>query len=118
MSFWKARARPDTARSAPPEAAGREHLRSIGEYQMLYDYLYDRFANRVVLTFGEIEDLLGFPLPDLARAGQDWWCPTDGAARRSAQSDSWTLACRTAVVNMAARSVVFERQTALEPRAS
>jgi hypothetical protein len=118
MSFWKARARPVVARRASPDAPEPEHLRTVGEYQMLYDYLRERFANRVVLTFAEIEDLLGFPLPDLARAQQDWWNGSDPAARRSAQSDSWTLASRTAVVNMAARSVVFERQTALEPRAS
>jgi hypothetical protein len=39
-----------------------------GKYVSLYKYLDGRFADRVVLKFTEIEDLLGFALPDLARA--------------------------------------------------
>ena len=34
-----------------------------GTYQSLYEYLEHRYANTVVLTFAQIEDLLGFPLP-------------------------------------------------------
>lgn len=92
-----------TANPAPERA---DHA---GEYQRLYEYLRDRYANRVVLTFGEIEDLLGFPLPESARLLREWWGGADPTARRSVQADSWTLARRTATVNMAAQSVVFER---------
>jgi hypothetical protein len=35
-----------------------------GTYTSLYQYLENRYANTVVLTFAQIEDLLGFPLPD------------------------------------------------------
>ena len=35
-----------------------------GKYLLLYNYLENRYANTVVLTFAEIEDLLGFVLPD------------------------------------------------------
>ena len=31
-----------------------------GKYKSLYQYLENRYANRVVLTFAQIEDLLGF----------------------------------------------------------
>ena len=41
-----------------------------GEYRLLFKYLRDRYANRVVLTFSEIEDLLGFELPEGARRQQ------------------------------------------------
>jgi hypothetical protein len=87
---------------------------SAGEYQLLYKYLADRFANRVVLTFAEIEDLLGFSLPAPARLQHEWWEEGASIASRSAQSASWTLASRTATVNMSAQSVVFERRTAPE----
>ena len=83
-----------------------------GEYQLLYKYLRDRFADRVVLTFGEIEDLLGFSLPQDARAQLTWWNVTPAVAR-SAQSDAWVLAGRTATVNLLAKNVVFERETRL-----
>jgi hypothetical protein len=87
-----------------------------GEYQPLHKYLQDRFADRIVLTFGEIEDLIGFKLPDLARQQADWWVTADPTAPRSAIADAWTLASRTATINMGAQSVVFERETALDSR--
>jgi hypothetical protein len=76
-----------------------------GEYRSLHTYLDRRYADTVVLTFSEIEDLLGFSLPDLARLSRDWWTNADPSLVR----DSWILARRTAVPNLPARSVVFER---------
>lgn len=85
-------------------------MNAAGEYQLLFKYLRDRYANRVVLTFAQIEDLLGFALPEPARFQKDWWSGTDAADARTAQSEAWTLAERTASVNLAAQIVVFERQ--------
>ena len=82
---------------------------SAGEYELLHKYLRDRFANRVVLTFAEIEDLLGFALPDLARVHAAWWDAGDFVGPPSTQSFAWTLADRTAVVNLPAQHVVFDR---------
>ena len=48
-----------------------------GKYRLLFRYLEERYAQTVVLTFGEIEDLLGFSLPDQARLSEGWW--TDAA---------------------------------------
>jgi hypothetical protein len=76
-----------------------------GEYLSLYTYLAKRYADTVVLTFGEIEDLLGFTLPDPARLRQDWWTNVDPGA----QADAWMLANRTARPNLMAQTVVFER---------
>ena len=81
----------------------------VGEYQLLFKYLHERYANRVVLTFAEIEDLLGFALPGPARQDREWWGGAGSTALRSAQSNSWIMASRTAVVNMPAQSVVFDR---------
>jgi hypothetical protein len=44
-----------------------------GKYLLLCKDLENRYANTVVLTFAEIEDLPGFRLPDLARLHQEWW---------------------------------------------
>jgi hypothetical protein len=79
------------------------------EYVSLHKYLHNRFANIVVLTFAQIEDLLGFALPDLARRQQEWWGNGDADSAPSAQSRSWTEASRTAKPNLLAQSVVFER---------
>ena len=78
-----------------------------GKYLLLYKYLENRYANTVVLTFAEIEDLLGFMLPDQARLHQEWWTETKVSGRN--YSDSWILASRTATPNLIARTVVFER---------
>ena len=47
-----------------------------GKYRSLYEYLEHRYANTVVLMFAQIEDLLGFTLPDSARVDPEWWRTT------------------------------------------
>ena len=80
-----------------------------GTYLSLYTYLENRYANTVVLTFGEIEDLLGFTLPDLARLQQEWWTNADPNAASPGYSQSWMLTSRTARPNLLAQTVIFER---------
>ena len=94
--------------ATPAEPAGRMDAR----YSALHTYLEHRYANTVFLTFGQIEDLLGFPLPDRARADLDWW--TAPGTAELGHSYAWTQAAMTAKPNCAARNVLFER--ALPPR--
>ena len=76
------------------------------EYLPLHTYLRDRYANTVVLTFVEIEDLLGFSLPAGARLQQEWWA--DGGTP-SAQSRTWSQARRTVTANLRSQTAIFER---------
>jgi hypothetical protein len=103
--------RRDTHAPARPRPAEppRDGDANTGEYHALYKYLRDRYANRLVLTFAEIEDLLGFRLPELARRQAPWWDGTSAAGLRSSQTNAWTLAGRRATVNLAAQTVIFER---------
>ena len=80
-----------------------------GKYLVLYKYLHDRYADTVVLTFGQIESLLGFALPDQARVNQQWWTNTVVTAAEINYSDSWILARRVATPNLLAQTVAFER---------
>src|SRR5437762_13031281 len=80
-----------------------------GKYLLLYKYLNDRYADTVVLTFGQIESLLGFALPDQARLNPQWWTNTGVTAAGINHSDSWILACRVAAPNLLAQTVAFER---------
>lgn len=82
------------------------------EYQGLHKYLDGRYAQTVVLTFGQIEDLLGFALPDLARHQPEWWANADAAGAPSVQARCWTEASRSATPNLAAGNVIFERASA------
>ena len=76
-----------------------------GRYRFLHEYLDGRYADIVVLTFRQIEDLLGFALPAVARIDAAWW-------NQSAEpdwADVWKLAHRSPTPNFAAGHVTFER---------
>lgn len=86
--------------------AGGAHL---GPYRPLHKYLQDRYADTIVMTFAEIEDLIGCGLPDAARVEMAWWALADANGRPSPQSLSWTEADRGATPRLQAQVVVFER---------
>jgi hypothetical protein len=90
-------------------AADTKPFAGPAEYLPLHTYLRDRYATTVVLTFLEIEDLLGFSLPAGARLQQEWWA--DGATP-SAQSRTWSQARRTVTANLRSQTAVFERPQA------
>ena len=94
-------------RPAPPRKS--RAFAVAAEYQPLHKYLDDRFANTVVLTFAEIEDLLGNKLPGLARLQPGWWANTGADSQPSVQARSWTEASRSATANLNAETVAFER---------
>jgi len=79
------------------------------EYRPLHKYLRGRFADTVVLTFGQIEDLLGVALPGDARLRQDWWANPETGVVSSSQSSSWSLAERTVTANLVAQTARFDR---------
>jgi hypothetical protein len=76
------------------------------EYLALYTYLEHRYASVVVLTFEQIEALLGFALATGARIDQHWCTDVPLTQLHSA---AWTAAGRTATPNLAAQTVTFER---------
>jgi hypothetical protein len=106
---YRERARAERDRELPPDPPKPRGRTMVGTYVLLYKYLENRYANTVVLTFAEIEDLLGFALPQQARLQADWWSGAAGTAAQPHYSDSWVLASRTAVPNLPARIVTFER---------
>ena len=77
-------------------------------YLPLYTYLEHRYASSVVLTFEQIESLLGFALPPAARQEAGWWTSVAGNGR--GDGEAWTAAERTAMPNLLARHVTFERE--------
>jgi hypothetical protein len=109
LEWWGRRRMPARSRQTdapdPPRPLSRP---MAGPYLLLHTYLANRFADTVVLTFAQIEDVLGFALPAQARSQPEWWTgvTTTVAAH---YSDSWTLASRTAVPNLGAEIVSFAR---------
>ena len=97
FDWWK---KSGPARNVQPEAR-REPTRAVraptGRYEAVCRYVENRYADTVVLTFSEVEDLLGFSLPDLARVQLEWW------------ASSLAVASRTVTPNLTAEIVSFER---------
>jgi hypothetical protein len=107
MLDWMKRRRPARHQALEADAANAEGSLMSRKSAPLYKYLDERYADAVVLTFAEIEDLVGFELPELARLSNDWWTTPDATAPRFA--DSWILANRTARPNLRALTVAFDR---------
>ena len=107
IRIWRNRGRP--VLEPPPIILPVTHptLRVPAEYLSLYTYLEHRYASLVVLTFEQIEALLGFALPASACTEPDWW--TSAAVPTHRHSAAWTGAGRTAIPNLQARIVAFER---------
>ena len=100
----------DAPRAERPASRAPGRAAKVSDkYASLHEYLANRFADSVVLTFAQLEDLLGCALPDSARVQHEWWTSThrDG---KSSCSDAWILAGRTARPNLLARTVAFERR--------
>ena len=96
------------ARSASASFIDRR-LGGSGKYLALYRYLENRYADVTVLTFDQIEDLLGFALPPLARTHPAWWVVGATNGDVPPHSAAWILAGRTATPNLLAKTVLFER---------
>jgi len=105
---WLMRRPPTAHRSPEPDPAGAPAVRSEPSTP-LHKYLADRYADTVVLTFAEIEDLMGFSLPARARLSPDWWTAPDPGVSRARFANAWIRAHRTARPNLQARTVAFER---------
>jgi hypothetical protein len=103
-NWWHPEDVPVSLRIAPPDEA-RPPVPAA--YMPLYTYLDRRYAARVVLTFEQIESLLGFAPPSPAFADAEWWTGPSRANDR--HTAAWTAAHRSAAPQLSARIVAFER---------
>jgi hypothetical protein len=101
---WRREEVPVSLRIAPPE----EPRPAVpAAYMPLYTYLDRRYAATVVLTFEQIESLLGFAPPSPAFADAEWW--TGPCLANDRHAAAWTAAHRSAAPQLSARIVAFER---------
>lgn len=107
LRAWWRQAAPVPERPTAIFQAEPRHPRVPAEYLSLYTYLEHRYASIVVLTFEQIESLLGCALPAPARTEKAWW--TGAAVQTQDQSAAWMGAGRTARPNLSAQTVTFER---------
>ncbi len=91
-----------------------------GKYQRLFTHLCRLRADEWRATFGEIETILGFPLPASARLHRPWWANRSVGAGHS-QALAWSAAgWETAEVDMNSETLLLRRRQrpgTMRPRA-
>ena len=99
-------------KAAPVQKAPREkeevyNVGVKGKYRFLADFLHNHGGDSITMTFKQIEDLIGQPLPSSAYNHRAYWSNTD----THSISKVWMQAgYMTTYVNLLSRKVIFERK--------
>jgi len=84
----------------------------MGRYDPLRDYLMQCGNDEVVLSFSDIETIIGSPLPPSASKYDAWWANVgDSLLTQHSHAKSWHAAGYKARVNRAEKTVRFCRET-------
>jgi hypothetical protein len=101
---------PDTTAEAADETA--DDASHTGKYWQLWRWLQDQGRDEINLTFADIEQVLGMPLPQSARRHPTHWYGYEGTALGRAVRDAgW----RASQVNLTDETVLFTRDDARSP---
>ena len=91
----------------PPNRAAQQGLGMSRPYFALHEYLNARVTDVVVMSFRDIEDLVGFSLPVSARRDARWW--EDADLGNASHANAWLLARRSATADLDTQTVEFSR---------
>ncbi len=92
---------------APREKEEVYNVGVKGKYRFLADFLHNHGGDSITMTFKQIEDLIGQPLPSSAYNHRAYWSNTD----THSISKVWMQAgYMTTYVNLLSRKVIFERK--------
>jgi len=79
-----------------------------GKYAALFEHLAERDDDLIELTFPELEQILGFKLPDSAYLYRPWWA--NQAKSGHSQAMAWDAAgWKTKLVDLEKEQLMFER---------
>lgn len=79
----------------------------MSKYDPLGVFLKTHTIGHVAMTFGQIEKLLGFQLPPVAKTARAWW---SNNSSNNVMTKVWTAAgFRSEQVDMASAKLVFRR---------
>jgi hypothetical protein len=62
---------------------------AVSRYQPLVDYLTSRTVDEVILTYPELEAIIGGELPTAAYGQDTYWSGGQGAAARALRTVGW-----------------------------
>jgi len=79
----------------------------LGKYDKFGDHIGQSNSDKIKLTFTEVEEILGFPLPESSRIHRPWWA---NDKYHSQAVDGWIKhGWRVSYVSMKDQIVVFEK---------
>ncbi len=82
--------------------------KNMSKYDPLYDCLTKCNKSRIILTFNELEEILGFTLPNSAYLYEWWWANEDIRATSHTHCKVWQNAgYKTKEVDLSNKNVVF-----------
>ncbi len=89
--------------------SGRTPPASAGKYEPLRAWLLGQTGAEIILTFNEIEDILGDELPTSARQYVAWWANEDPRLSQHVQCRAWRGGGWTARPNLGLAQVKFRK---------
>ena len=82
----------------------------MAKYDPLREYLRDRSANEVTLSFDQIEDIIRAALPPSAHRYREWWANEKPQRTAHVQAVAWQEAgWKVSSVDFLAEQVLFVR---------
>lgn len=96
-----------SAKTQSPSAPVAAQAGHVGKYRALWAWLRTQPGNRVPATFGQIEEIIGMPLPPSCRQHAAHWSSYEGSAVARAIHDAGWAARE---ISIPAERVVFQRR--------
>jgi len=82
----------------------------MAKYDPLHDYLTGVSQPQTFMKFQEVERVLGFKLPDSARAYREWWANEQSSGSRHTHCKSWLAAgYKVDAIDLVRERVTFSR---------
>lgn len=91
---------------APVEEDAEPAAVQVTKYQPLIDWLQAQSTDRLPVSFSDLEDVLGWPLPDAARQHPPYWYSTDNSLGRAIAGGGF----KATRVDLAAEHAVLVRR--------
>ena len=88
-----------------------EQRERVWKYRPLKDYLEGSEKTTEVLSFEEIEDILGSLLPEAAHVYQAWWAPGTHTQQKAWTEPGWRVACPKDAIK--SHEVTFHKKSIL-----
>jgi hypothetical protein len=83
----------------------------VAKYDPLSQHLMQQAGQEILMTFAEVEAVIGATLPPSAKAYPEWWANESNPRTTHVQARSWLDAGFRTTVNLSCGMVTFRKAT-------